>query len=256
MLRLACCLSLTMLALGCDREPAPRQQTQLHVYAASSLREVFADAEALFEAAHPEVDVQCTFAGSQVLRLHAEQGADVDVFAAADTNQVQALQEQQLVGAATIFARNTLVVVVPAANPARIGSFAELDRARRLVIGAKSVPIGAYTQMVLTAASTTLGADFVARVRSRIVSEESNVRLVRAKVELGEADAAIVYRSDAMASPSLRALPIPDALNVAAEYSVAIGSHSRHSDWARRWVDELAGPDMRARLRARGFVLP
>ncbi len=253
--RLVLLAALATLA-SCGRDADAPRRTQLRVFAAASMREAFTDAEAAFEAAHPQVDVVCSFAGSQVLRTHIEQGAEVDVFASADAAQMAALERAGLVGAPSLIARNGLVVIVPAANPAGITTFADLARAKRLVIGEANVPIGAYTRILLERAARGLGADFADRVRANVASEESNVRLVRAKVELGEADAAIVYRSDAIALPSLRVIAVPAAFDVVAETRVAIASHSRHSEWARRWIEALRGPEMRARLRARGFSPP
>ena len=250
----ACGAASLMVAVGCQRTAGPDDRVRLQVFAASSLREAFADAENAFEAMHPEVDVVCNFAGSQVLRTHIEQGAAVDVFASADSAQVEALRDRGLVGPPTSFARNSLVVVVPPDNPAQIRSFADLATARRIVLGGPTVPIGVYTLQLLANAEARLGGAFVAAVRGHVVSEESNVRLVRAKVELGEADAAIVYRSDATAAPSLGVVAVPPELDVAATYSVAIGSQSRHSEWARRWVALLRSAELRAVLRARGLL--
>lgn len=245
-----------LATLGCTSRQAsnaPDDRVELRVYAASSLTEVFRDLEARFEAKHPHVDVRIELAGSQVLRLQIEEGAPADVFASANPEHVQALLEADLVEGAETFAANDLVVVVPLGNPAGIRSLADLSKAERLVVGTESVPVGRYTLRLLERASTAYGAEFGDAVMKRIVSRESNVRLVRAKVELAEADAAVVYRTDAAGSDALQVVEIPPALNVQAEYRVAVVSRSSHTDWARRWVDLVLSDPGRQALRQRGF---
>ena len=209
-----------VLSSGCSGGRA-ESSPELHVFAASSLTEAFAELEEAFESAHPDVDVLLNLAGSQVLRLQIEQGARADVFASANEEHAAALAGAGLAGPAETLAWNALVVIVPADNPASIRAFADLPRAERLVVGHAAVPVGAYTRALLARAGTELGADFASAVRARIVSEESNVRLARAKVELGEADAAIVYRTDAIASERVHAIGIPPALAPRTRYVIA-----------------------------------
>src|SRR5690606_12049930 len=147
--------------------------------------------EAAFEAEHSDIDIRLNFAGSQTLRLQLEQGAAADVFASADPSHMDALVQAGLAGEPQTFARNSLVVVVPRDNPADIDTFEDLGAARTLVVGNDAVPIGRYTQALLDRARTRLGDRFVERIDDAVVSRENNVRLVLAKVVLGEADAAI-----------------------------------------------------------------
>ncbi|MEM9195781.1 MAG: molybdate ABC transporter substrate-binding protein, partial [Myxococcota bacterium] len=141
-------------------------------------------------------------------------------------------------------------VIVPEANPARIDAFADLSNASRIVIGSRHVPVGIYTRELLDRAGAARGEDFVARIEPRIVSEENNVRLVRAKVELGEADAAIVYRTDALASDRVRLVPIPDELQRPIQYFV--GRLNPRSE-ARAFVDYLRSRGAQRILRRHGF---
>lgn len=228
--------------------------TRLDVFAASSLTEAFGDVEMLFEAAHPGVDAVLSFAGSQTLRLQIERGARADVFASADPAQTAALAEAGLVEGERPFAYNEMAVIVPPGNPAGIESFRDLPRAERLVVGHESVPAGVYARRILAAAGELFGPGFRAAVEERIVSEESNVRLVRAKVERGEADAAIVYRTDALGG-RVRAVPVPASLNVQAEYVVAAVSERASRPAALRWIDFLGSAGARGALAARGFVV-
>lgn len=252
-------LAVALLALAAckDREaaPEPPPRAELLVYAASSLTEAFGDIERAFEAAHPSVDVVLHFAGSQVLRLQIEHGAAADVFASANPEHMAALVRDGWITGDGVFARNGLVVIVPkdADGPGAVASFDDLPRAGRVVIGSEAVPVGLYTRRMLAAAAEVRGAAFAEAVRARVVSEESNVRLVRAKVEMGEADAAIVYRTDAAASDRVRALPVPAAFDVAASYHIGVVAASKRADAARAFIDFVRSPAGRALLEARGF---
>ena len=244
---------LVALTSSCAQVPDEPSRTKLAVFAASSLTEAFRDLEAAFEAVHPDVDVELTFAGSQVLRLQIEQGATADVFASANESHLRALVRSEYIVDARVFARNELVVIVPPDNPAGIEAFSGLDRASRIVIGTESVPVGMYTRELLDRAGLELGEEFVASVRQHIASEESNVRLVRAKVEMGEADAAIVYRTDAVASDRVRVISIPSALQVRAAYSVGASVHSARSSEAEGFIAFLRSEAAGEILRRRGF---
>lgn len=238
-------------AIGCGARESER--TTLTVFAASSLTEAFGALEAGFEEHRPTVDVRLSFAGSQVLRLQLEQGAAADVFASANEDHMRALIEEGAVSRSETFAHNALVVVVPTEGSA-VETFADLPQAARLVIGTRNVPVGMYTERLLERARAPLGEDFVAKVREHVVSEESNVRLARAKVELGEADAAIVYRTDARASTRVRAIPVPEALEVRADYSIGPVVRSADPALAERFIAFVRSPQGRRILDEHGFT--
>lgn len=247
-------LSVTIVLLaGCKRDEA-ETQTALSVFAASSLTEAFQELERGFEAANPGVDVVLTFAGSQILRLQIEQGASADVFASADESHMTALVRAGWVSQEQVFAHNELVVITPRDNPAGLESFNDLPRASRVVIGAENVPVGSYTLELLQRAATRIGPEFASQVREHVVSEESNVRLVRAKVELGEAEAAIVYRTDAVTSDRVRLISVPEELNARAGYYIGQLGRASHPELARRWIAYVRSEDGRAILSRRGFV--
>lgn len=243
-------LLAAVLLVGCSTGPGP---TELRVFAASSLTDAFGELEQRFEQDHPDVDVQLVFAGSQVLRLQIEQGAGADVFASADPHHMQPLVDAGLAEAPRVFARNALTVIVPLDGQGAVASFPDLSRAERLVIGTPAVPAGRYTREVLRRADRGLGAGFADAVLARVVSQESNVRLVRAKVELGEADAAIVFASDAVSSDRVRAVPIPPAFNVSAEYPTARLAGCSQPALAELWLDFLASPPAARVLTRHGF---
>lgn len=233
----------TVLLFGCaegsEREP-------LLVFAASSLTEAFEALEPAFEAAHPDTDVQLTFAGSQVLRLQIEQGAPASVFASADRAHVDALVAADALHDPQPFARGELALIVPADSP--IERFDQLAEAERIVVGSPSVPVGRYTRTLLERAESTHGRGFVEAIRAHIASEESNVRLVRAKIELGEADAAFVYRTDAR---DARTVPIPPELNVAARYTIGVAPGAPSE--AEAFVAFVRSAEGRAILERHGF---
>jgi molybdate transport system substrate-binding protein len=259
-----------VLLLGCSRSteapPAesqapgvaavvPAERTRLVVFAASSLTDAFNDLEKSFEAENADVDVALSYGGSQVLALQLSEGAPGDVFASADEKHMQRLVTAGLAEPSQPFATNELVIVVPKDNPAQIAQLKDLPRARRLVLGSANVPVGVYTRELLARANASLWASFEKDVLAHVVSEESNVRLVRAKVELGEADAAVVYRTDASSSKQLAVVPIPAELNVKARYPIAVLRKAHAQEPARRWVAHVLSARGRAALGARGFLV-
>jgi molybdate transport system substrate-binding protein len=225
---------------------------ELTVFAAASLREAFEDLARTFEARSPGVKVRVNLAGSQELRTQIEQGARADVFASADQKHMAALTKAGLVAEPRVFARNTPVHIVPNGNPAKLGSFDDLPKAQKLVIGVAEVPIGSYTLEILERA----GADFKQRVLARVASRELNVRQVLAKVSLGEADAGIVYRTDAMAGKDkIAIIDIPPKVNITAEYPVAVLTRAAQPVAARAFVDFLLSAEGQKRLGAAGFTV-
>jgi molybdate transport system substrate-binding protein len=237
--------------------PAPARAAgkEVTVFAAASLKEVFEDLGAAFEKAHPGVKVQLNLAGSQELRTQIEHGARADVFASADVEHMDALEKGGLVGKPAVFARNEPVIVVPRGNPAGIHALAELPKTRRLVIGVPEVPIGRYTVKIFDAAARKLGADFRARLDAAVVSRELNVRQVLAKITLGEADAGIVYRTDALtAKDRVEVIAIPADLNVLAAYPIALLEAARESALAAAFVSAVLSGEGQKRLATAGFV--
>lgn len=247
-------LSLALVLWGASAPAAARAPDQLVVFEAASLKEVFARLAATFQRAHPPVRVVLNAAGSQELRAQIEQGAPADLFASADRRQMELLVAAHQVDAPVLFACNRPMLVTRTGLDA-IQSLGDLPRAQRIVLGAPEVPVGAYAQTLLARADALYGGDFSARVAARVVSRELNVRQVLAKVVLGEADAAIVYASDAAAARGkVRALEIPPAINVLAEYPIAVVRSGAHPALARAFVDLLRGPSGTAALKDAGFV--
>mgnify|MGYP001218561834 FL=1 len=241
------------MSLGCETRSVGEDSRPLTVFAASSLTEAFTALGEAFARAERGAPPAFAFAGSQSLRLQIDQGAAADVFASANRSHLDMLQSSGRIATPELLAYNELVLIVPKHNPSEIHTFDDLRRVQRLVIGAPGVPIGQYTDELLQRAATVLGEDFVSSVKKQIVSKEGNVRLVRAKVELGEADAAIVYRTDV--SASVQAIQIPKSINVRARYELA-PVLPVHNDSVHQWMKFVTSKAGRELLRQHGFTTP
>jgi molybdate transport system substrate-binding protein len=246
-------LSLLLLGLGA----IAGQSAELTVFAAASLTDAFKAIGGSFEQARRGTKVTFDFGASSLLRTQIEQGAPADLFASADAAQMAPLAREGKVRGAAPFARNRLVVVVPATNPGRIRRLQDLARpGLRLVITAEQVPIGRYTREALAKMSGPggLGVDFQRKVMANVVSQEANVRSLVTKVELGEADAAIVYASDALAAGrKVKAIAIPDRYNEIAVYPVAVVAGSTHAADAAAFVRFLKSRAGQGILKRYGF---
>ncbi|MEM7416660.1 MAG: molybdate ABC transporter substrate-binding protein [Gemmatimonadota bacterium] len=244
-----------VLGLGCLAcAPESDDVEEIHVFAASSLTDALQSLASEFEQEEEGLEVVLSFAGSQTLRVQIEQGARADLFASANPDHIDALVADELVSDVQAFAFNSLAVVVPLARSNAPETFEGLVDAERIVVGHPNAPIGQYTLELLSNLERRHGRDFVERVRSSIVSEETNVRLVRAKVEVGEADAGIVYRSDAVSSSRVRAIPIPVESNVRAEYSFARLRDAPASDVATAFVAFVLSERGQRVLELQGFA--
>jgi molybdate transport system substrate-binding protein len=232
----------------------------LRVFAAASLAGAFGELASEFERTHPGVAIQLNLAGSQQLAAQLELGASADVFASADERWMDHVRLRSLLaGSPRRFARNRLVVIVPQANPGRIARLQDLARPGvKLVLGARAVPVGRYSREMLQNLGRMPGfdLDFARRVMANVVSEEENVRAVAGKVQLAEADAGIVYRSDltpALAR-STRALEIPAGANVVASYPIAVLRRASLPDAARDFVALVLSPAGQRVLGRHGFA--
>jgi molybdate transport system substrate-binding protein len=232
--RLAALAAVLVLA-GCGGDDGGEQT--LVVFAASSLAEVA-----------PEIDAGAAVVvgGSNDLAAQLRDGAEADVFLSASAGPMEALRAGGLVEQPQVFASNRLVIVVPAANPAGIETLDDLARSGvKLVVGAPGVPIGDYAREALR------GHDALAQV----VSLEDDVKGVVGKVVLGEADAGIVYSTDAKAAgDAVRVVAIPESRQPEIAYYAAVVSPP--SDRARAYVDSLLGEAGRAVLALAGFLPP
>jgi molybdate transport system substrate-binding protein len=245
--------SLFLAACG----PTVTQPQTLTVFAAASLLDAFAEIGKSFEAANPGVAVIFNFDGSQSLRTQLEQGAVADVFASANQQEMDALAAQSLISNPQVFSANQLVVILPSDNPANIQTLADLARpGLLLVLAAEEVPVGQYSREALGKLEAGFGPGFKDQVLANIVSEENNVKQVAAKVQLGEADAGIVYNSDAVAAPGLGTLAIPGEYNITASYPIAVLANAPNRDLAEAFVAYVLSSDGQATLKKWGFSPP
>lgn len=233
----------------------------LTVYAASSLTGAFQELATQFSAANPNAKIEFNFAGSQDLRTQLEQGAQADVFAAADLKNMDTLHSERLISSTPqVFARNRLVMIVPKANPAGLKELRDLSRSGvKLIIADKSVPVGNYTLQMLDklSAEATYGASFKDAVLKNVVSQENNVKAVLSKVSLGEADAGIVYTTDAQSAASqVTNIEVPDAFNVIALYPIAVVQNAPNAPLAQAWIAFVLSEQGQAVLAKYGFVPP
>lgn len=231
----------------------------LTVFAAASLTASFTEIGKAFESANPGSKVTFNFAGSQALRTQIEQGAKADVFASADIVNIDPLKKQGLIiGDAIIFTRNRLVVIAPKNNPAGVKNLKDLAKpGLKLDIADASVPVGNYTLQALDklSADATFGADFKTQVLARVVSEENDVKQVVSKVGLGEADAGVVYTTDAQATiDKLVTVEIPDQFNVIAVYPIVVTKMSANASLAQKFIDYVIGADGQAVMKKYGFA--
>ncbi len=238
--------------------PAPAAGEELLVFAAASLSESFTDLARDFEAGHPGVHVVCNFAGSQVLATQIGRGAEADLFAAANAEVMAPLLGKDQVEKPVLFAGNELVLIVPRSLAALLPDFRSVaGPGKLLVIGTPQAPVGAYTRQFLDklASDPAYGADFVAAVRGNVVSEETNVKAIVAKVSLGEVDGGIVYHTDltpqVQGKVILRALPAGDLPRIF--YPIALVRGSTHRASAVRFLNHLQSPAGREILARHGF---
>jgi len=212
----------------------------LTIFAAASLTNVF-----------PQIAPKqhYSFGGSNALAAQVEQGAPADVFASANTSIPFQLYDQGLLEKPVLFTRNELTLIVPKANPASIHAVADLAKPGvKLVVAAPGVPVGDYTRTVLH----TMKLDSVLQ---NVVSNESDVREVLAKVALGEADAGFVYVTDARTvRGKVATIGIRWTAQPRVSYAVAVVRASRHKVAARAFVKALLGKAAQAKLRAAGFL--
>ena len=255
-------LLLALVITGCATDqttPIPvstTEETTLTVFAAASLTDAFTEIGENFQTANPGVTVTFNFAGSQALRTQIEEGAPADVFASASGKEMDAAIEGKFIAedSKQVFLTNKLVVILPADNPAGLETLEDLANSGvKIVLAAEEVPVGNYARQALDLMNGSFGADFKDKVLANVVSNEDNVKQVVSKVQLGEADAGIVYTSDAVAAPELKSIEIPAELNVIAKYPIAPLVKSENADLAQAFMDYVLSDEGQAILAKWGF---
>ncbi len=215
------------------------------VLAASSLTESLTAIAKDFEATHPGTDVQLSFAASSTVVTQVNQGAPADLIALAGTSAAGPLDARRIVGSSTSLASNTLEIATPPGNPGKVNALTDLSRATlKVVLCAAAVPCGDAAAKVLSAAG----------VVAHVVSYENDVKATLAKVQLGEADAAIVYHSDVVsAGVRVRGVQIPASVNQTLNYPLI---RLTDDPTTIELATFLLSDQSRQRLRDNGFLTP
>ncbi|MFB7609579.1 molybdate ABC transporter substrate-binding protein [Streptomyces gardneri] len=221
-------------------------KANLTVLAAASLTNVFKTAGAAYEKSHPGTKITFSFAGSQELVAQVAQGSPADVLVTADTKSMDKVKADT--GTPSIIAKNRLVIATGEGNPHKVDELKDLaDTKLKVVLAAPEVPAGKYSKQVLDAQKVTV----------KPVSQEPNVRAVLSKVELGEADAGLVYKTDAeSAKDKVDAVEIPDGQNAIAKYPAATIKDSKNAEAAAAFVAWLSSPEGQKILQDAGFQKP
>jgi len=232
------------LALSSSATPAPQAQApqaQIPVFAAASLTDVF-----------PKIDrhARYSFAGSNTLAAQIQLGAPADVFASANMALPQQLFDKNLCSKPVVFTRNKLVVIVPKSNPAKLHRVYDLPlKGVKIVIAGLGVPVGSYTLQVLQTLHLSRS------VLANVVSRETDVREVLAKIVLGEADAGFVYATDAkVAGKDVKVIKIPDWAEPGIQYGICVVSDSGNKSGAQAFVKRVLSKTGQRKLRAAGFL--
>jgi molybdate transport system substrate-binding protein len=233
---------------------------KITVFAASSLTDAFKTIATNFQTANPGASVEFNFGGSPALVTQLGQGATADILATADQANMQNALGMSLVrDAGTPFVKNRLIIIVPKSNPAGITTPKDLAKpGLKLVLAQETVPVGNYAHQSLDkfSADTGYGADFSKNVLANLVSEESNVKAVVTKIQLGEADAGIVYVTDVTpdVASDITSIPIDDQFNIIAVYPIAITKDAGNPAVAQAFIDFVLSDKGQATLKQDGFI--
>lgn len=221
---------------------------EVTIFAAASLAVAFDEIAAQFEQAYPGVDVRpISYDGSSTLAIQIVEGAPADVFASADEETMASVVEAGLADEPALFATNTLVIAVPAGNPAQITGLADLsDPAARVVLCAPEVPCGAASQALLDDQG----------VRVTPASSEQNVTAVLTKVAAGEADAGLVYATDVAGRDEVEVIVPEGAADVVNRYPIAVLEDAADPEVADAFVAFVLGEVGQAVLADVGFGTP
>lgn len=240
-----------------DSSPGPSDSAEagglggdLVVFAAASLTGAFTELGETFQAEHPEVNVEFSFAGSSTLAAQINEAAPADVFASASPATMDTVTEAGSNAAdPEVFTSNTLQIAVPEGNPGGVDALADFaDADLDLAVCAPEVPCGAAAEQVFRAAGVDAAPD----------SQESDAKAVLTKVELGEVDAGLVYTTDvaAAAGDKVEGVEFPEAQDAVNDYLIATLKESGNPDAASAWVEFMFSEEAQRVLAEAGFGRP
>jgi molybdate transport system substrate-binding protein len=248
-------LSLVLLgslaAAGCGStgdDKNTKTDKTIVVFAAASLTETFTTLGKAFESSHPGVHVKFNFAGSSALAQQINQGAPADVFAAASPATMKQVTDQGGASNPTVFVRNRLEIAVPNGDPGKVKTLKDLtDPKLKVVLCAPQVPCGSAAVTALKAAGLTV----------KPVSQEQDVKAALTKVQLNEADAALVYRTDVKAAGGkVEGIDFPEAAKAINNYPIAALAKAPQPDLAKEFVQLVLSPQGSTTLTGAGFEKP
>jgi molybdate transport system substrate-binding protein len=261
LLAAATAITATLAACG-SAESAGRNPAQsITVFAAASTARVMQQEIDAYTNQHPGEHVAGDYEGTQALLVKLEADpSSADVFLSADRAHMSTAQSRGLVGSPHDLAANRLVIAVPPGNPAHVTGLADLARPGiRLDLADHSVPAGAYAEQALRTAESRgdAPAGFATAALGNVVSRETDVEQVVAKVAAGVVDAGVVYATDAVANAQrITAVAIPAADQPATVYPIAVTAHAPDAAAAQAFVQFLLGRQGQQILRAAGFTSP
>ena len=235
-----------MLAIAACGGPGDADREVL-VSAAASLTDAFGEMEAAFEAVNPEIDVLLNFASSSTLREQILEGAPVDVYASANTANMDLVIAAGGAEEDVTFVTNSLQIAVPEGNPGEIVGLEDFSNPDLLIgLCVAGVPCGEFGREALRRAGVVPEVD----------TEEPNVRALLTKIESGELDAGIIYLTDVQSSEAIEGIEIPREFNVVAEYPIAVLANAPHPRQAEAFLKFVLSEEGQAILQSYGFGSP
>ena len=253
-------LGVSACGTGSGGSTSTAQPVKLTVFAAASLKAAFTKIGAQYTSLHSNVTFTFNFAGSDALAGQITQGAPADVFASANNTQMNVAVSGGEIDSSSVqvFAHNRLVVIVPKNNPANIQSLQDLAKPGvKVVLADKTVPAGQYALQFLMKASAdpSFGSSYQTNVLKNVVSYQTDVTSVLSEVALGQADAGIVYTTDASTDPTaLNTIAIPDNMNVIATYPIAPIKASKSLSAAQQFIAFVTSNSGQSILQSFGFL--
>ena len=242
------CIALLALApatlAGCGSDASTDEGSTLRVLAAASLTETFSELEKTYEKAHPDVHVTLSFDSSAILVEQISQGLAADVLATADEKSMDKAASAGVIrGEPKPFATNTLVIVTPAGNPAKISGIDDLADST-FAVCVPAAPCGEATKRLFA----------LDQFSGKAATEEENVKGVLTKVTSGEVDAGLVYVSDAeTAGDKVDVVQAENASEVVNVDPIAAVKGGKNPDAAKDWIDLVTGTEGQKVLADHGF---
>jgi molybdate transport system substrate-binding protein len=236
---------------------APAKNVTLKIFAPSSLTDAAKDITTAFESANPGVKLAIEFGHTPTQRVQLTQGAVGDVFVTASQKDMDdAITDQSVAaGKAKVFATNQLVVILSAQKATNVQKLEHLaNPGVRLLVAVVDTPIGKVTLDSVEKMDKQIGSGFKSKVMANIVSNESGVKPIVSKVKLGEADAGIVYVTDAVAAPEVKTLSIPAELNMITQLNVAPLAKSLNAQEAAAFASFMVSSEGQTILKKWGFL--